>query len=103
MTTLEATGLVLAELARAQAKHHDFHSGHEGYGVILEELDELWDAIKADKQFLRYSGAPAKEAVQVAAMAIRFLVDLCDYDGAAAFVAGQDTAKPQEQLTFPVV
>lgn len=80
MTTDQALSLVRAELDRAEQKHHAFNSGHEGYAVILEELDELWDAIKADKQYLRYSGSTAHEAVQVAAMAVRFLVNLCDAD-----------------------
>ena len=34
------------ELHRASEKHSAFHSGHEGYAVILEELDELWDEVK---------------------------------------------------------
>lgn len=49
-----------------------FHSGHEGYAVLLEEVQELWEAIRADDD------AHAKrEAIQVAAMAIRYLVMLC--------------------------
>lgn len=80
-----AIQLIRGELDRAELKHHAFNSGHEGYAVIREELDELWDAIKADKQYLRYSGAPAYEAVQVAAMALRFLVNLCDGDSVEAY------------------
>ena len=61
------------ELARATAKFGPFHNPHEGYAVLLEELDELWQAVK--------HGTPIeqrKEAVQVAAMALRFLRDCCD-------------------------
>jgi len=66
---------VLAELDRATAKFGPFNSAHEGYAVILEELDELWDEIKKnDAVNVR------KEAVQVAAMALRFLMDI-RYDG----------------------
>lgn len=88
MTTDEALAFVRAELKRAQAKHKAFNSGHEGYAVIREELDELWDAVKTEKGYVAYSGAATLEAVQVAAMAVRFLVDLCERDGAACFIGG---------------
>ena len=63
------------ELVRACVKHKPMHGAHEGYAVILEELDELWDEVKAqtpDKTKMR------KEALQVAAMALRFVWDICD-------------------------
>lgn len=63
---------ILQEHKRAEAKFCSFASCHEGYAVILEELDELWDAIKnknGSKEKLK------KEAIQVGAMALRFLVD----------------------------
>lgn len=63
--------LVISELGRARLKFPaGFHSGHEGYAVIQEELDELWDAVKHDQAL-----AAAHEAVQVAAMALRFIDD----------------------------
>lgn len=49
-------------------------SPHEGYAVILEELDELWDEVCAQSCDLAKA---RKEAAQVAAMGIRFLMDLC--------------------------
>ena len=63
------------EIERAFKKHgpHRFASGHEGHGVILEELDELWDEIKADRG---YAESARKEAIQVAAMAIRYAAEL---------------------------
>ncbi len=63
------------ELHRATEKFGPFASAHEGYAVILEELDELWDAIK-DKDANIYD--LQKEAVQVGAMALRFLIDICE-------------------------
>jgi hypothetical protein len=72
MNVNAAVDLIVAELRRGQEKFPaGFHSGHEGYAVILEELDELWDEVKRDDQV-----SQAKEAVQVAAMALRFLVEL---------------------------
>ena len=65
---------ILIELKHAREVHPAFNSAHEGYAVILEELDELWDEVKKrvkDKRKLE------EEAVQVAAMAMRFLTDVC--------------------------
>lgn len=74
MNRYQALRIVEDEFHSASDKFGSFHSPHEGYAIIKEELDELWDAIK-DKEL----GMPeqAVEARQVAAMAIRFLVDLC--------------------------
>lgn len=63
------------ELIIALGKYSSMKSMHEGYAVILEELDELWDEIK--KQQVDKINVE-KEALQVAAMAMRFLVDCCD-------------------------
>ena len=63
------------EAAHACEKYPPFNSRHEGYAVILEELDELWLEAKKknpDKDLLRY------EAIQVAAMALRFAAELGD-------------------------
>lgn len=61
---------IVDEFAKATKKHNPMHSGHEGYSVILEELEEAWDEIKAD------SGEAGSEIVQVGAMAVRYLCDL---------------------------
>jgi NTP pyrophosphatase (non-canonical NTP hydrolase) len=59
---------VEAELARAYAKHGRAPwSKHEFYAVLLEEVDELWDAIKRD---LPPEEVEA-ELVQVTAMLFR--------------------------------
>jgi hypothetical protein len=65
--------LVRLELEHAMNKHAAFLTTHHGYAVILEELDELWDAIKQDNR-----QQALKEAAQVAACAIRFIADLGD-------------------------
>ena len=43
MNTKEAIKLVKEELKSANGKFPLFNSSHEGYAVIKEELDELWD------------------------------------------------------------
>ncbi len=70
----DAIRAVAAELTRARSKHGPMRGAHEGYAVLLEEVDELWDEVKrqgADKDAMR------KEALQVAAMGVRFAVDVC--------------------------
>lgn len=65
--------LIENELDSARRKHRNMYSTHEGYAVIKEELDELWDEVKKkrpDMDKLR------EEAIQVAAMAARFVADL---------------------------
>ena len=59
------------------AKHFPvFASYHEGKAIIEEELEELWDEIKA-KPHPGRKGNLKREAIQVGAMALRFLIDLC--------------------------
>lgn len=62
---------VRAEIGRAVARYPVFNSHHEGYAVLLEEVDELWDEVKTNNH-----GKAKAEALQVAAMAIRFITDL---------------------------
>jgi len=70
-----ALDLVLEEYHKSVASYpYGFHSHHEGYAVIQEEVDELWDVIKCKKTHPNLNEALKQEAVQVAAMALRFLV-----------------------------
>ena len=62
----------LAELVCARTKFPDFHSPHEGWAVLHEEMCELWDAVKRHDHVRERMCA---EAIQVAAMALRFVVD----------------------------
>jgi len=64
------------EVKSAQQKYHPFNSNHEGYAVLLEEVDELWDEIKESKDIKATAGMK-KECIQIAAMAVRFIEDLC--------------------------
>lgn len=61
---------VTTELRRAEAKFARFNSRHEAYAVLLEEVDEMWDEVKTNNH-----PKTRKEAVQVAAMALRYLRD----------------------------
>jgi hypothetical protein len=63
------------ELDRAMDLHGPMAGPHEGYAVILEELDELWDLVKANRG---RSPEAREEAIQIAAMALRYVRDVCD-------------------------
>ena len=66
---------VATELIKATAKHGSMNSGHEGWAVIKEEMDELWEHVRADT----WRGPEARhEAIQIAAMALRYIIDLSD-------------------------
>lgn len=56
------------EAGLAYIKHGDLHSLHEGYGVLMEEVEELFDEIKNKNHD---PGDVFKESLQVAAVAIR--------------------------------
>jgi len=71
----QAIGLIIQEFAYATECNGAFHSAHEGYAVILEELDELKEEVWK-KARNRDPDAMIKEAKQVGAMAMRFLVDV---------------------------
>jgi hypothetical protein len=75
----EIFNLALDELSQARKKFPPFHSAHEGYAVILEELDELWTEIRSNQAIPGRNDRMRKEAIQVAAMALRFLVDLPNF------------------------
>lgn len=62
------------ELGRANRRYGStFTSAHEGYAVLLEELDELWDEVKKKHpdKYRMY-----EEAVQVGAMAMKFILSM---------------------------
>ncbi len=67
----------ITELKRAREHYTKFASAHEGFAVLLEEVDEL----KAEvwkKPAWRSKERMRAEAIQIAAMALRFCIDICD-------------------------
>ena len=65
---------ILQEYLRASKTFKPMASPHEGYAIIKEELDELWDEVKINSDPL---GNMRNEAIQVAAMGMRFVIDCC--------------------------
>lgn len=63
---------VVSELERARRLFpRPFASAHEGFAILREEVDELWELVRG-KQGKRDAQAMRIEAIQIAAMAIRF-------------------------------
>jgi hypothetical protein len=71
-----AANAALAELFRArfELKFAPMHSLHEGYAVLLEEVDELKAHVWTNQRKRNYVEVH-KEAMQVAAMAIAIMVE----------------------------
>lgn len=76
---MEIAGEVVMEIQRARASFPNLNSVHEGYAVILEELDEFWDEVKM-KYDSRSDDRMRKELVQVAAMCIRTIADVLAFE-----------------------
>lgn len=74
-----ATQDAYREAREAGQSFPPMNSAHEGFAVLLEEVDELWEHVKT-KTSKRDIAAMRKEAIQVAAMALRFVADICTDD-----------------------
>lgn len=75
-----AFAAIAAETLHARGRYPAFNSGHEGYAVLLEEVEELWEVVRNhhagvdDDQGYRLR--LRAEATQVAAMAVRIILEL---------------------------
>jgi hypothetical protein len=81
INTKAAQDLIFEEYKRAVVNHPSLHSAHEGFAVLLEEMDELKAEIWKKKD-QRDKNNMRREAAQVGAMALRFLTDICGYQKA---------------------
>jgi hypothetical protein len=66
---------IYEEFLKASSKFPAFVSEHEGYAILLEEVDELWEVVKLNQKNPDRHNKCRKECIQVAAMALRFLYD----------------------------
>jgi hypothetical protein len=70
---------ILDEFQRARTRFAPFNSAHEGYAVILEEVEELWTEIKDNKRIEANRQKDMRaEAIQIGAMIIAFITECCD-------------------------
>lgn len=68
---------IYEEMVNASSKFSPFNSGHEGFAVLKEEVDELWEVVKLNKaKHPERADLMRKECIQVGAMALRFLHDM---------------------------
>jgi glutamyl-tRNA reductase len=74
---IETAELITRELLIARHLFPRMNSAHEGWAILKEEVDELWDEVKKNPQ-TRAISKMKKEAIQVAAMAARFIEDCCN-------------------------
>jgi hypothetical protein len=65
------------EVVDAEKMWPPMNSAHEAYAVLLEEVDELKAHVWMHQRHRDMPGM-RKEAIQVAAMAVRFIRDVCD-------------------------
>ncbi len=61
---------VIKEVELAERKFASYNSSHEGYSIIAEELDELWDEVKKHSHDYKKE---YHEAKQIACTAIRYM------------------------------
>ena len=71
----EALEQVRLELINAYDTFPEFRSAHEGVAIVEEEFLEFREAAFWPHRHL--NGADEEEARQLAAMAIRYMVDVC--------------------------
>lgn len=76
---MKAAILVEKELKKKRNKNKFVSSAHEGYALLLEEMDELWEEVRK-KRKLHNKNNMIEEASQIAALAIMFMQDVCDVD-----------------------
>jgi len=69
--------VILTEYENAAHQFSPFHSAHEGFAILKEEVDELWEAVKLNQNNPLRRDAIEREAIQVGAMALRILYDCC--------------------------
>ena len=67
--------MVQEELKSARIKHGKIQSIHEGYSVLLEEIDEVWDLVKkkTEERNLKHL---LKELIQCGAMCQKMAEDV---------------------------
>jgi hypothetical protein len=73
MEIFETVKLAEAEAKRAEDKYkRPYASEHEFYGVLIEEIEELWDEIKKKDEIRDYE-LIKKECIQCISVIMRYL------------------------------
>ena len=70
-SVIQTSKAVVVEALHAQDAYGDFASAHEAYGVLAEEVDELFNAIRLKQSNPERAPSIEREAIQIAAVALR--------------------------------
>lgn len=73
MILLDLINLLEKEMDFGKDKYGDYHSAHEHYAVLQEEVDEWWQAVKGN-----IADSCQYELLQVAAVALRYIIQTAD-------------------------
>lgn len=68
---------VLTEINNARANWPRYYNAHEAVAIVQEEMLELWDEVRINQK-RRDPAKMRKEAIQVAATALRMADEVCD-------------------------
>ena len=74
----ELTELIEKEMTFGFIEYGPYHSAHEQYAVLKEEVEEWWDAIKGNM-----ADSCQYELLQVAAVALRYIIENGDAESIA--------------------
>lgn len=75
MKNVKFNDLVNKELTNVRKKHGPQRNCHEGYAILLEEVDELWEEVRK-KQKLRDPKRLLAELVQIGSCAQKMAEDV---------------------------
>ena len=78
MTLNDLAPLLDLEMVYGFKKYGPYHTAHEHYAVLQEEVDEWWDAVKGNM-----ADCCQYELLQVAAVALRYILENGDAESIA--------------------
>lgn len=67
--------IIESEMSWAHSKYGNYHNAHEQYAVMLEEVEEWWEAVKGN-----FADFALYELVQVASVALRYVIENGDVE-----------------------
>jgi hypothetical protein len=68
--------MIIPEYNQIICKNPPLHNAHEGWAMLEQGVEQLWNEVKKDKN-IRSDEKMRKEAILISATAMRFIIDLC--------------------------